>query len=120
MAPIRPIQYLKDYPTGPSYLTSHPSSSNNLLPEVQLHVPSLGVLVIPPPNSQVAAPTLSGEIEVRLPEGYGWTKCLGIRLVLVGWCRLDHGKGRGLEADVISQQTVVVRESVVLEEGSQR
>jgi len=124
MAPIRPIQYLKDIPGGSTFNPT-PSTSTKTQPEVLIHVPQLGVLVIPPPNSNNVSPTLSGEVEVRLPVGYGRRRCLGIRVILVGWCRIDHSNnaekdGRGVEADVISQQVLEIKDSCILEEGSQR
>jgi hypothetical protein len=132
--PVRPVQYIKDIPSS-----NYPSNVNSLThtsdPEelyVQLHVPSLGFIVIPitptpvsndPRSLRIPPPQiLNGEVEIRVPVGYRSRRCLGVRLVFVCWCRLNHGgrDGREQEGDVLSREEIRLKDEFILEEGTQR
>jgi hypothetical protein len=139
MTAVQPSQYLSK--TRPLPGAAFPIASNPSQIQVSIHIPFLGVLVFPPPDTPNApVPSITGEVEVIVPPGYGSRKCLGIRLILLGLSRLHHGENNNnnnnnknnhnnesesdvvsvSEADIFSQQSLIIRGPRILKEDAQR
>jgi hypothetical protein len=126
MIAVRPVEFCNGVPStysaaiGQGLFTDGPSLDPTR-PQVDIHIPHLGIAVIPAP---IAAPStersIVGEVEVRVPEGHGRVRCLGIRLLFVCWCKICYDGDRPAEFDTLHQQELVIKGSCVLEEGSQR
>jgi hypothetical protein len=63
---------------------------------------------------------LTGELEVHNPRGSGRKRCRAIRIRLRQVSRLNMGKPRGWERDVLFERTIEHKGAIILEEGVQR
>lgn len=63
---------------------------------------------------------LTGELEIHNPRGSGRKRCRALRIRLRQVSRLNMGKQRGWERDVLFERTIEHKGAIILEEGVQR